>query len=280
MKTRNLDARAAMVQLITDRWNSTGGELDSEIDHRYKFAHSPDFRMSGWVGHDLLGFDAGDSNLYRYVRNDPTGMRDPFGLVKLSYDVIDKLAPGVDGGIKGYTSKWKLDEGAPCGGYIIQKVDFHWVVNDGNVSPNAYFVALFKNKEFDTRWYPYLEAWHVTKGKTDTDLFIKHQADRKWDDKVNSPGFSFEDRPKTEGLLVIRLNARYYDDFKLPDDFKVLNKNPTGELPGKLSIGAGGKLPDGGSNEIRRVFQAQWDVIKNGFGKETKVKDLSDKPPF
>src|SRR5262249_46321335 len=33
-----------------------------------------------WLSQDPLGFDAGDSNLYRYVNNAPTGATDPSGL--------------------------------------------------------------------------------------------------------------------------------------------------------------------------------------------------------
>src|SRR5947208_2238074 len=32
--------------------------------------------------HNPLGFDAGDANLYRYVRNDPTNQVDTFGLLR------------------------------------------------------------------------------------------------------------------------------------------------------------------------------------------------------
>src|SRR5262249_951143 len=38
-----------------------------------------DARSGHWLSQDPLGFAAGDSNLYRYVANDPLGFLDPFG---------------------------------------------------------------------------------------------------------------------------------------------------------------------------------------------------------
>jgi hypothetical protein len=37
-----------------------------------------------WTGQDPLGFDAGDSNLYRYVHNDPTNLTDPSGFLEVA----------------------------------------------------------------------------------------------------------------------------------------------------------------------------------------------------
>jgi RHS repeat-associated protein len=37
-------------------------------------------KVGGWNGMDPIDFTAGDTNLYRYVRNNPTNFRDPFGL--------------------------------------------------------------------------------------------------------------------------------------------------------------------------------------------------------
>ncbi len=33
-----------------------------------------------WLSEDPIGFEAGDSNLYRYVANNPTNHTDPSGL--------------------------------------------------------------------------------------------------------------------------------------------------------------------------------------------------------
>jgi uncharacterized protein RhaS with RHS repeats len=41
-----------------------------------------DPKVGRWLSHDPIGFVAGDSDLYRYVRNDPTGSSDPSGWVE------------------------------------------------------------------------------------------------------------------------------------------------------------------------------------------------------
>jgi RHS repeat-associated protein len=63
-----------------DRFKYTGRELDSEIRLQYNRARYYDSRSGRWAEQDPLGFGAGDSNLYRYVTNDPTNVRDPAGL--------------------------------------------------------------------------------------------------------------------------------------------------------------------------------------------------------
>jgi RHS repeat-associated protein len=63
-----------------DRYKFTGAEWDKELqlqhnDWRY---YSP--ATGRWISQDPTGFDARDSNLYRYVANDPTNAVDPTGL--------------------------------------------------------------------------------------------------------------------------------------------------------------------------------------------------------
>jgi RHS repeat-associated protein len=63
-----------------DRYKWTGGELDSEtglyhFDWRYY-----DPKVGRWTAQDPSDLAAGDSNLYRYVGNDPIGATDPSGL--------------------------------------------------------------------------------------------------------------------------------------------------------------------------------------------------------
>ena len=54
--------------------------LDLQTDLQYNHARWYDSTMGRWIGHDPIGFDAGDSNLYRYVNNQPTDRTDPSGL--------------------------------------------------------------------------------------------------------------------------------------------------------------------------------------------------------
>jgi RHS repeat-associated protein len=57
----------------------TGREFDVETDLQYNRARYYDATTGRWISQDPLGFDAGDSNLYRYVRDAPTNATDPTG---------------------------------------------------------------------------------------------------------------------------------------------------------------------------------------------------------
>src|SRR5262249_44387326 len=59
-----------------DRYKWTGRELQTETGLYYNRARFYDPATGRWVSQDPLGFDAGDSNLYRYVKNQPTGATD------------------------------------------------------------------------------------------------------------------------------------------------------------------------------------------------------------
>ena len=63
-----------------DRYGWTGREFDAETDLQYNRARWYDPATGRWMSQDPLGFDAGDSNLYRYVNNRPTDGNDPSGL--------------------------------------------------------------------------------------------------------------------------------------------------------------------------------------------------------
>jgi RHS repeat-associated protein len=58
----------------------SGREYDTETNLQYNHARWYDATMGRWISQDPLGFDAGDSNLYRYVNNGPTNATDPSGL--------------------------------------------------------------------------------------------------------------------------------------------------------------------------------------------------------
>jgi RHS repeat-associated protein len=61
------------------RYAWTGRELDVETGLQFKRARYYDSGTGRWLTQDPLGFDAGDSNLYRYVTNKPTVATDPSG---------------------------------------------------------------------------------------------------------------------------------------------------------------------------------------------------------
>jgi RHS repeat-associated protein len=62
------------------RYGYTGREQDVEIGLQYNRARYYDAETGRWVTQDPLGFDAGDSNLYRYVANAFVQQVDPNGL--------------------------------------------------------------------------------------------------------------------------------------------------------------------------------------------------------
>jgi RHS repeat-associated protein len=68
---------------FTDRYLFTARELDSATGLQYNRARYYDPATGRWVERDPLGFSAGDSNLYRYVFNDPTTLKDPNGEIVL-----------------------------------------------------------------------------------------------------------------------------------------------------------------------------------------------------
>lgn len=62
-----------------DRSKWTGRELESETGLQYNRVRSYDASTGRWQSQDPAGFEAGDSNLYRYVTNMPTLATDPAG---------------------------------------------------------------------------------------------------------------------------------------------------------------------------------------------------------
>jgi RHS repeat-associated protein len=66
------------------RYGWTGRDEDAQTGLQYNRARWYDPVTGRWISQDPLGFDAGDSNLYRYVNNrpnvtdDPSGMEEPY----------------------------------------------------------------------------------------------------------------------------------------------------------------------------------------------------------
>jgi RHS repeat-associated protein len=64
----------------TGRYTYTGREREKETGWQYYRARYYDPATARWTSQDPIGFDAGDSNLYRYAYNQGTGHKDPSGL--------------------------------------------------------------------------------------------------------------------------------------------------------------------------------------------------------
>ena len=65
----------------------TGRQLDLETGLQYNRARWYDSGTGRWITQDPMGFDAGDSNLYRYVNNRPTVASDPSGFQVAGIDI-------------------------------------------------------------------------------------------------------------------------------------------------------------------------------------------------
>ncbi len=63
----------------SDRYLYTSRELQVDSGLQYTRARWYDTRTGSWTTIDPKGFDAGDDNLYRYVKNGPTNATDPSG---------------------------------------------------------------------------------------------------------------------------------------------------------------------------------------------------------
>jgi RHS repeat-associated protein len=61
------------------RYKFTGREQDTETGLQYNRARYYDPKTGRWTSQDPIGFEAGDSNLYRYANNEPTNLLDSSG---------------------------------------------------------------------------------------------------------------------------------------------------------------------------------------------------------
>ncbi len=71
----------ASSESIAQPFTYTGREFDDESGLYYYRARYYDPATGRFLAEDLIGFGAGDANLYRYVFNNPVNAIDPFGLV-------------------------------------------------------------------------------------------------------------------------------------------------------------------------------------------------------
>jgi RHS repeat-associated protein len=77
---------------IDFRYGYTGREWDKDTGLNYYRARYYDPNTGTFIGVDPIGFGAGDTNLYRYVGNNPTNFIDPLGLYEIfSGNVIQSV---------------------------------------------------------------------------------------------------------------------------------------------------------------------------------------------
>jgi RHS repeat-associated protein len=93
------------------RYQFTGRDKDAELDLQRNRARFYDPKSGRWMSHDPLGFDAGDSNLYRYVMNrplnarDPSGYQPPSGVIRVDTNTLKSRLFALEGFLKSTTMK-------------------------------------------------------------------------------------------------------------------------------------------------------------------------------
>ena len=75
----NINTTTELNSAYRGRYAYTGREFDIETGLQYNRARYYDATTARWISQDPMRFDAGDSNLYRYVNNRPTEESDPSG---------------------------------------------------------------------------------------------------------------------------------------------------------------------------------------------------------
>src|SRR5262245_53410370 len=125
------------------RYKWTSREFDVETGLQFNRARYYDADTGRWISQDPLGFDAGDSNLYRYVANRPTGASDPSG--KVLFTPLDILALSWDKAKA--EAEWPTSLGDfPAVPY------FEWAMKGVSVNPASIqkksFLFLFKTVSF------------------------------------------------------------------------------------------------------------------------------------
>jgi len=76
----NVTSLSGLYQSALGSYEWTGQVFDSATGFYEMRARQYDPGTGRWLSQDPLGFDAGDSNLYRYVNNQPTDKTDPSGM--------------------------------------------------------------------------------------------------------------------------------------------------------------------------------------------------------
>jgi RHS repeat-associated protein len=112
--------------------------------------------LGRWLTNDPLGFDAGETDTYRFAANNPAATIDPLGLkvTKITVEEVKKPLRG-DWGVFAWPVVFKLDAPADkCGGWIIQ----HLKVTKTNKETKKPLIEPLD----------YWEAWRVQPEKDNT----------------------------------------------------------------------------------------------------------------
>jgi RHS repeat-associated protein len=103
------------------RYAYSGREFDAETNLLYERARYYDPKTGRWMSQDPLGFDAGDSNLYRYVNNAPTVASDPSGMSLYAWS--DVSAQDTAGWLANDPNNYFVQRGEPGPGIATQLIN-------------------------------------------------------------------------------------------------------------------------------------------------------------
>jgi RHS repeat-associated protein len=155
-------------QSYGDRYNWTSREFDSDTQLQFNRARFLSTLPGRWISEDPSRFVAGDSNLYRYVRNQTQLLLDPAGLAPNPSPKTSYPAKVGEWGSYTWGITWHLDSPAAQDGYIVQFVSKYYLIE-------PYDGPVYEGLAEKTNYY---EAWRVSKGNTETDLQIQNMTER------------------------------------------------------------------------------------------------------
>jgi RHS repeat-associated protein len=248
----------------------TGREFDSTTGLQYNRARYYDPKAGRWQTQDPLGFAAGDSNLYRYVKHEVVNVTDPTGFCleeqqgpqkgqKLKLTAEDTGPPKAqpNGGFR-WILKWKLVGGKSnmqTGGWVVQRLTWTWTVKTiGGTDNRPNYVKKARS--------PYWEAFQVP----------PNEVYSQKDDWFLVPGLG--------GIVTAdwTATATYYDKMTLADlqakGFKLKNE----ETLAGAKVYATAKDPRlgmGSTNALTRTMSLRFGA-KDKSGKTYVLLDAKD----
>jgi RHS repeat-associated protein len=224
----------------------SGRELDTEINLQYNHARWYDSFSGRWISQDPLGFDAGDSNLYRYVNNGPTGVTDPSGLE----DTCDKFVNAKNPSAKVYVIAFEGLAGSALLGNDMLKQNF--------VSPYE--------KEFNNVIFKYYSQSEFLTAATFIRKNITSQVGQKTiRNRFVLLGFSAGgdavtrtvDNLATSGLMVKGAGWTTID-LAFTVDPVAMNRGPKGNVLGRAESFANFKIPERQAGNVKEKMVTKW----------------------
>jgi hypothetical protein len=154
--------------------------------------------------------------------------------------------------------QWQLDKNTTKGGWVVQKVDVPYHVNDCSNKAND----ATKGNGIQPGWYPLWEAWQINKDQQVTTYAEKGDFE---DDTFGTPSPG----DATKGSITVNGTAQFYEGLTLPASFKVTDKVPTWILPATRSA----PTLTGGTGAISHNLTATWDCCSKDAKatKDTKI---------